>query len=391
MRRKKLFLLIILIIGCTVIGWAVVRRTNHNNAGTLTLSGNIELTEVTIAFKIPGKIVELPVNEGDFVSKDALIAQLDQTQLIHQRNRARAVLTGIDAKLAQLRVAIEHQKETVEGQIAIREAELHQAQTRFSELEAGSRVQEIREAEAVVNRNRAEFEQAKKDLKKADTLVSNSVISQSQYDLYSTKYESAEASLAQAEERLALVREGARQEDIEVAKLQVTHAQANLRIAKAQHLEIKRKEHELEMMKAEKEKAQAELSLIESQIEDTIATAPLQGVVLVKAAEIGEVVMAGTPVVTIGDLFHPWFRGYINEKNLDQVKIGMRVKIMTDGGTLFWGRVSFISPEAEFTPKYIQTKEERVKLVYRIKVDIDNPEGILKANMPVEAQILWKP
>ena len=112
--------------------------------------------------------------------------------------------------------------------------------------------------------------------------------------------------------------------------------------------------------------------------------------VLVKAAEAGEVVAAGTTVLTVGDLDHPWLRGYINEQDLGRVKLGATVKVTTDSfrDNAYWGRVSFISSEAEFTPKQIQTPEERVKLVYRIKIDIANPEHELKSNMPADAEIL---
>jgi HlyD family secretion protein len=102
------------------------------------------------------------------------------------------------------------------------------------------------------------------------------------------------------------------------------------------------------------------------------------------------VLAAGTTVVTVGDLDHPWLRGYINERDLGRVKLGARVKVTTDSfpDKVYWGRVSFISSEAEFTPKQIQTPEERVKLVYRIKINIDNPQHQLKVNMPADAEIL---
>ena len=111
--------------------------------------------------------------------------------------------------------------------------------------------------------------------------------------------------------------------------------------------------------------------------------------VLVKSAEPGEVIAAGTTIVSIGDLDHPWLRAYVGETDLGRVKLGAKVKLTTDSypGKIYDGTVSFISSEAEFTPKQIQTKEERVKLVYRIKVDVDNANHELKNNMPVDAEI----
>jgi len=113
-------------------------------------------------------------------------------------------------------------------------------------------------------------------------------------------------------------------------------------------------------------------------------------VVLVKSADVGEVLAAGATVVTVGDIEHPWLRAYINETDLGKVKLGSKARITTDSypGKVYDGRVSFISSEAEFTPKQIQTQEERVKLVYRIKIEVDNPRHELKSNMPADAQIV---
>jgi HlyD family secretion protein len=130
--------------------------------------------------------------------------------------------------------------------------------------------------------------------------------------------------------------------------------------------------------------------VVEVQLGDTVAASPIDGVVLVKGAEVGEVLAAGTTVVTVGDLDHPWLRAYINERDLGRVKLDDKVKVTTDSfpGKVYEGRISFISSEAEFTPKQIQTKEERVKLVYRIKIDVGNPSQELKSNMPADAEIL---
>jgi HlyD family secretion protein len=118
--------------------------------------------------------------------------------------------------------------------------------------------------------------------------------------------------------------------------------------------------------------------------------APIDGVVLLKAAEAGEVVAAGTTIVSIGDLDHPWLRAYINETDLGRVHLGGAVSLSTDSypDKKYEGRISFIASEAEFTPKQIQTKEERVKLVYRVKIEVNNTDHELKNNMPVDAEIV---
>jgi HlyD family secretion protein len=132
------------------------------------------------------------------------------------------------------------------------------------------------------------------------------------------------------------------------------------------------------------------VALVDSQLADTEIVSPIDGVVLVKSAEPGETVAAGGTIVTLGDMDHPWLRGYVNETQLGRVKLGAKVRVATDSypGKIYDGRVSFISSEAEFTPKQIQTLEERVKLVYRIKVELPNPARELKLNMPADAEIL---
>jgi len=116
-------------------------------------------------------------------------------------------------------------------------------------------------------------------------------------------------------------------------------------------------------------------------------------VVLVKSADVGEVLAPGTAVVTVGDIDHPWLRGYINETDLGKVKIGSRANVTTDSypGKVYTGHVSFIASEAEFTPKQIQTQQERVKLVYRVKIQVENPNHQLKSNMPADAEIVLEP
>jgi HlyD family secretion protein len=186
------------------------------------------------------------------------------------------------------------------------------------------------------------------------------------------------------------VLEGPRPETIAAARAQVARAEAGVRLGESARLELRRRQQEMEARKAEIERARAQIGIVGSQLEDTVAMSPINGVVLVKAAEPGEVLSAGTTIATIGDLHRPWVRGYINEPDLGRVKLGSKAKITTDSypGKEYWGRVSFIASEAEVTPKQIQTPEERVKLVYRIKIDLENPNQELKSNMPVDAVLL---
>jgi HlyD family secretion protein len=151
------------------------------------------------------------------------------------------------------------------------------------------------------------------------------------------------------------------------------------------------RKEDIDALKASLEQAKALLNLREVQLGYATVTSPVSGVVLVKNIEPGEMVSAGTPVVTIADLNDVWLKAYISETDLGRVKYNQRVKVKTDTypDKIYWGRISFISSEAEFTPKNIQTHEERVKLVYRIKVTLENPQMELKPGMPADGEIIF--
>ena len=387
---KKLLLVGGVLLLVALVGLLGLRRWIGGRPETIAVSGNIELTQVDIAFKIPGKLIERAVDEGEPVKKGMVLARLDAEQTKRQREREQAGRAAAESQLRQTVTAVQYQKETVEAEIELRQAELRQAEARLSELLAGFRKQEIEQARAAVEEAASGEQRATRDWERAQVLHKNDDISRSQYDQFRARYQAAKAAARQARERLALVEEGPRKEEIESARAQVARARAALRLSEAARLELKRKRQEIETRRAETARAQAQVGVLDAQLDDAVAVSPIDGVVLTKAAEVGQVVAAGTPVLTVGDLAHPWLRGYINETDLGRVKLGARVRVTTDSypDKVYWGRLSFIASDAEFTPKQIQTPEERVKLVYRVKIDIPNPQQELKLNMPVEAEIL---
>jgi HlyD family secretion protein len=391
MRKKLILALTLAALGIGAL--FAFRGFNRRPESGIRISGNIELTEVNIAFKIAGKLVERTVDEGDPVHKGMRIASLDREQLLRQRERETAVLELARWQLAQAETAVSWQRQTVQADLEQRRADLRAFEAQYRQLKNGSRPQEIQDARAAVAAAQAEFDRARKDWERARTLHENDDISTSQYDQYLRNFETARAALQSAKERAALVLIGPREEMIDAAAAQVSRARAGLKAAEVNVLEVKRREQETAARRADIERERRQIALIDSQLDDTIATSPIDGVVLVKSADVGEVLAPGTTVVTVGDIDHPWLRGYINERDLGRVKLGARAKIRTDSfpNKVYWGRVSFISSEAEFTPKQIQTQEERVKLVYRIKIDVANPERELKLNMPADAEILVGP
>jgi HlyD family secretion protein len=283
-----------------------------------------------VGFKVPGRIVELPVEEGQQMEQGALLARLD------------------DADFKQ-RVRID------EAAVRVRESDL-------ALTLAGTRHQEVKAAQQTMIDAEADLEQKELDNDRAQQLFSKDEVSAQDHDLAATALKRAQAIFKAAQQRYNEAVEGSRKEDIVIARANLNEAGANLGLS------------------------QVNLSY-------TILRAPSTGVVTVREAELGEVVAPGSPVVTLADLDHIWLRAYIAETDLGSIHWGQEAAITTDTypGKQYHGRISFISPDAEFTPKSVQTTKERVTLVYRIKIDIDNPNHELKPGMPADAHIELAP
>jgi HlyD family secretion protein len=379
-----------MLVAAASAAWYFWRGRSENDANRILLSGNIELDEVDIAFKVPGQLIERAVKEGDRVQRGQTVARLNRDSLLQQREQAVAALDMAKAQLAQAETGLRLQSATVPAELEGRKAELGASQARLRELKTGARPEEIEQARASVAATAAEAERARSDWERAQQLFKDDDISRAQFDAARARFEATQAALKEARERLRLVETGPREEVIEAQASQVERARAGVRIAEASSLEVERRRQEVAARRADVQRAQAHVDYIDTQLNDTIATSPVSGTVLVEAADPGEVIAAGTTVVTVGDLERPWLRGYVSERDLGRVRIAMPVKVSTDAypGKVYNGRLTWISSEAEFTPKQIQTSEERLKLVYRIKVEVENPNGELKANMPADAELL---
>jgi len=292
----------------------------------LTLSGNIEAHESLVSFKVPGRIIDLPVEEGQWVERGALLARLD------------------DADYRQ--------------KVRIGEATVHVRESNLALTLAGTREQEVKASQQTMLDAQADLQEKKIDYDRAQRLFTKDEVSAQDRDLADTARKRAEATFQAAQQRYNEAVEGSRKEDIVIARANLTEADANLGLSRVT-------------------------------LDYTILHAPSAGVITVRQAELGEVVVPGTPVVTLADLEHIWLRAYLAETDLGRIRWGQEATITTDTypGKQYRGRVSFISSTAEFTPKSVQTYKERVTLVYRIKIDIDNPNRELKPGMPADARI----
>jgi HlyD family secretion protein len=301
-------------------------------------SGYVEATEVRVAPQVGGRLIEVAVAEGDRVAVGALLARLDTSDVDIALDRA--------------------------------QAERDQAVAALSLLQAGARSEDIRQAQAQAESAQAdvqaaesELQAASADLQRFEALLQSNAGSRKQRDDALTRRDVAAARVLAARERaraaaaaVARLRAGARAEEIAGARARVAAADA-------------------------------QIAALQKNMADAVLKSPVAGIVTAKLADAGEMVAPRSPVAAIADLDHAWANVYVDEPVVPRLRLGQAVALVTDAGQRLQGSITFISPKAEFTPRNVQTAAERSKLVYRIKVSVDNHEGILKPGMPVEAEL----
>lgn len=313
----------------------------------LRVSGHVEATETRLAPEAGGRILTLLVKEGDRVQTGQTILTLDTRDVQLAIQRAKAEHAAADA---QLRLV----------QAGARSEDIKQAQS------------QIETARADVAAAKSELDAAEQDLARFDTLLKNNSGSRKQRDDAETRRNvardrvaSLESRVKTADEGLQKLRAGARKEEIEAARARVAAVSA-------------------------------QVAALEKTIGDATLQSPISGVVTEKLVEVGEVIPPRAPAIVIVDLDHAWADVFVPEPAIPQIKIGQSATVFTDaprpdsgqaGAGGINGTISYISPKAEFTPRNVQTAEERSKLVYRVRISVDNKDGVLKQGMPVEAEI----
>ena len=323
---KRRLIIVVALAVMLAGGWAaytyVYLPRERASDGTLVLYGNVDVRQVNLAFKVPGRIVAMAVDEGDRVRMGQEVATLDRRYFEDDLAMARAREAAQEANVAK--------------------------------LEHGSRPEEIAQARANVDAAKSAVEINRLTLDRQSVLVKASVASRQTYDSAVAASHQAEAQLAFAQQALRLAELGPRQEDIAAAHAQLALEQANV--------------------------TAAALNLA-----DTKLVAPSDGVITTRVRETGAIVNAGETVFTL-TLDRPvWVRAYVGEADLGRIHPGMAATVTTDmaGGKTYHGTVGFISPVAEFTPKSVETRELRTDLVYRLRVIVADPDEALRQGMPV--------
>jgi HlyD family secretion protein len=306
--------------------WYLTR--DGDDADALVASGTVEATDADLGFQAPGRVLTISAREGDAVAAGSELARLDTREL--------------------------------EAVLAAANAQVEAAEARLAELERGARAQEIASAEAAVRSAQQRADETARDAERARTLFAGGAVSRQALDRAQTALDVAIAASDQSREQLALLVEGPRTETIRAQRATVAQARANV------------------------ERAEATLT-------NAIVTAPFAGVVTVRHREPGEAVTPGAAVLTLLDPRDRWVRIYIREDQIGLVRLGMSAEIVSDTypDRVYEGEVVFIGSEAEFTPRNVQTSEDRTRLVYPVKVRITGDPGFaLKPGIPADVTLL---
>ncbi len=320
-------------LSCPLVIWVIVFLTSceaQNEKKLISASGTIEAVEVAIASKLSGQVEKILLKEGDQVKIGDTLAVIDSSSLEIQLKQAEA---GTRLAEAQLELVLK-----------------------------GARAEDIRQAEEALKQAEANLSVAEEDWKRLRTLAEKESATQKQRDDAEARYKVALSQYETAKQVLQKARQLARPEEIKAARARL-------------------------------DQAAAARDLIKKSIADSTILSPVSGFVTHKIIEAGEFVIPGSPLLTVADLANVHLEIYVPEKELGRIRLGQpaEVKIDSHPDRVFIGKVTFVSPEAEFTPKNVQTKEERVKLVFRIKVEIPNPGYILKPGMPADAVLKIEP
>jgi HlyD family secretion protein len=326
--KKFVIVLLLVLAAAGGLGYWYVWRSPGSDRDQLRLMGHIEATETDLSFKIPGIITKINFQEGDYIKAGAVVAELD----------------GKDLR----------------DEVAASQARKNAAAATLDRLLAGSRRQEIAEAKAAVLQAQADLDNKKLDYDRMEGLLERRAVPVSRRDNARAAYLMAQEARRRAQENYNLVQEGPRKEDIAQARAELKQMQANLDLA-------------------------------QTRLGYTVLTAPVNGVVLTRPAEPGEVAAIGATILTTADLDNVYVEAYIPESDLAKVRLGQQAQVTTDAyaDKKYAGWVSFINAKAEFTPKTVETYKERVALVYRTKIRVANPHYELKPGMPAEAVILF--
>lgn len=372
-------ILIVVFLGVLVLAGAGYSLRNvFGNRGEFVISGIIEADDIHVGSKVGGRVLKVAVKEGQAVKAGETLVLLEPTELNAALAGAQASLRQADAKYALLTAG--YRKEEIEQA----EAAVRQAQAELDQLVSGPRQQEIAQAAADWQAAKAQADNARKFLNRMEDLAKRELIAKQEYDDALTKSDEAEQKMKSVRERYELLLAGTRKEEVERARQRWAEADAKRRQLRAGF----RKE-EVAQAKSEMEATRARLDQIQSQLDETVIKAPVDALVEALDLEPGDLVGAGKPVATLLRTGSLWVRAYLPEARLGSVQPGLKVTVRVDSfpDKNFSGAVRRIHRQGEFTPRNIQTHEERVLQVFQVKVVIDDAGHLLRPGMNTDVTI----
>jgi HlyD family secretion protein len=385
-KRKQVilvaFLALLLGVGVLVF-WGQYNR----RSAELYYSGTIEATQSNLAFQVSGRVQEVLTDEGRMAQKGELLAVLDRSEFTALRDQALANLQRSEQNLRQLETVLEVDREVLPAEVDRAAAAERALEAQLREAESGYRSQEVERARLAAEAAQVTLDNARKDKERYDELYRKGVVAEKARDTFNVQFETALREYQRAVEAYKLSREGFRREEIDTARSRLAEGQAALRLARSNLKKIEAAEQDVEGARAQVAAAKAALSVAEIQLDHTELKAPYTGIILSRNVEPGEVVSPNQEVLSIADLSSVDLKVFVGETEIGKIRPDqpVDVKIDTFPDKTYTGRVAYISPQAEFTPKIIQTHKERVKLVYLVKVSVPNPNFELKSGMPADA------
>ena len=384
---KKRIIIVIFVALLLGVGILVFFGQRNVQLSELYYSGTIEATKSELAFQVNGRVVNVLVDEGEAVEKAQVLAELDRSEFEARYEQATANLEASIKNLDRLELVLEISQKTLPAEVERAEASVEALKAQLRELETGYRTQDIEQARLAYMKAKVTMEEARKDKDRYDRLFSERIISEKERDVADLRFETTAKEYERAKENYDLVKEGFRKETIQTARARLAEGEAILNQARSNLKKIDAAKRDVEAAKAQVQAARASLQLAETQLMYTELKAPFKGIITSRNVEPGEVVVPGREILSLSDLSSVDLKIFVGGTEIGKVKPGQDVEVRVDSfpHKVYRGKVAFISPEGEFTPKIIQTHKERVKLVYLVKVAVPNPDLELKSGMPADA------
>lgn len=377
MGKKTLLMAAVVFVGLVIgTGYAVWKMVEEQ--AEFVVSGIIEADDIHVGSKVGGRVLKVVAREGTIVQAGDVLVLLEPDELDASLAEAQASLRQAEAKLALLMAG--YRQEEIEQA----EAAMKQHQAELEQLLSGPRPQEIDQARADWLAAKTQFENAERFKRRMEELIERNLIARQDYDDAKTKAEEAEQKMQSARERYDLLLAGTRKEEIARARQRLAEAEAKLR-----QLRTGYRKEEIAQARAGVEMARARVQLLKTQLDESVIKAPVDAVVDVLDLEPGDLVGAGKAVATLIRRESLWVRAYVPEERLGFVRPGVQVKVRVDSfpSRDFSGVIRRVHRQAEFTPRNVQTWEERVLQVFQTEVVIDDPEQVLRPGMNADVRI----